>query len=192
DAGSIELGHQVKPGYYAQHHAELLHPKNSVYDEVAAQNREVGQTRVRTVLGAFLFSGDDVDKKIGVLSGGERARVSLARLMLDPGNLLLLDEPTNHLDLESCESLIESLSTFDGTMVFVSHNRQLIRKLATKIWAVDKGELVEYPGNLDDYMRQWRARYGGEEGEAAPAPSKADTAPKKADGAAKPKLSREE
>ena len=207
DGGAIELGHQVKPGYYAQHHAELLHPKNSVYDEVAAQNREVGQTRVRTVLGAFLFSGDDVDKKIGVLSGGERARVSLARLMLDPGNLLLLDEPTNHLDLESCESLIESLSTFDGTMVFVSHNRQLIRKLATKIWAVDKGELVEYPGNLDDYMRQWRARYGGEEAaDAKPAPTKGqppakaeapkapkgDTRPPPKAEEPKPKLSRED
>jgi ATP-binding cassette subfamily F protein 3 len=163
DGGRIELGHNVKPGYYAQHHADLLHPKNSVYDEAAAVNRELGQTRVRTVLGAFLFSGDDVDKLIGVLSGGERARVSLARLMLDPGNLLLLDEPTNHLDLESCESLIDTLDTFDGTMVFVSHNRGLIRRLANKIWAVENGEVTEYQGNLDDYMRQWRARYGGEE-----------------------------
>ena len=114
-------------------------------------NREVGQTRIRSVLGAFLFSGDDVDKTINVLSGGERARVALARLLVKPGNLLLLDEPTNHLDLDSCESLIESLSDYGGTMVFVSHNRALVRRLATKIWVVDGGTVTEYPGNLDDY-----------------------------------------
>jgi ATP-binding cassette subfamily F protein 3 len=163
DAGAIEFGHHVKAGYYAQHHAELLHPKNTIYDEAASVNREVGPTRVRTVLGSLLFSGDDVDKRVAVLSGGEKARVALARLLLDPGNFLLLDEPTNHLDLESCESLIDTLDTFDGTMIFVSHNRALVRKLATKIWAVEKGEVVEYQGNLDDYMRIWRARYAGEE-----------------------------
>jgi ATP-binding cassette subfamily F protein 3 len=166
-AGRIELGHHVSPGYYAQHHSDLLHPKNTVIDEVFSINREVGVTRVRSVLGAFLFSGDDVDKHVGVLSGGERARVALARLLLKPGNLLLLDEPTNHLDLESCESLIETLDSYDGTMVFVSHNRALVRKLANKIWAVERGEVTEYQGNLDDYLRQWRARYDGEE-EAAP------------------------
>ncbi len=194
EGGAIELGHAVKPGYYAQHHAELLHPKNTVYDEAASINREVGQTRVRTVLGSLLFSGDDVDKLIGVLSGGERARVSLARLLLDPGNLLLLDEPTNHLDLESCESLVETLDTFDGTMIFVSHNRALVRRLATKIWAVEKGDVVEYQGNLDDYMRQWRARYGGDEPAAEPSRSNGAGAagtPKK-DDEKKPKLSRED
>ncbi len=201
DAGEVELGHQAKPGYYAQHHAELLHPKNTIYDEAAAVNREVGQTRVRTVLGSLLFSGDDVDKRIGVLSGGEKARVALARLLLDPGNVLLLDEPTNHLDLESCESLIETLDTFDGTMIFVSHNRALVRKLATKIWAVEKGEVVEYPGNLDDYMRLWRARYGGDqEGEGAKSKPSEDRQPTKGqppkgspvEDGPKVKLSREE
>jgi ATP-binding cassette subfamily F protein 3 len=157
-SGTMELGHLVKPGYYAQHHAELLHPKNTVYDEAASHNRALGQTRVRSVLGSFLFSGDDVDKTVSVLSGGEKARVALARLLLNPGNFLLLDEPTNHLDLESCESLIDTLETFDGTMVFVSHNRALIRRLATKIWSVEHGIVTEYPGNLDDYMRQWRNR----------------------------------
>ncbi|MCA9608280.1 MAG: ABC-F family ATP-binding cassette domain-containing protein, partial [Myxococcales bacterium] len=161
--GAIEIGHKVTPSYYAQHHAELLHEANTVYDEAAEVNRELGQTRVRTVLGSFLFSGDDVEKKVAVLSGGERARVALAKLLLDPGNLLLLDEPTNHLDLESCESLVETLDTYDGTMIFVSHNRALVRKLATKIWAVEGGEVTEYPGNLDDYMRLWRARYEGED-----------------------------
>jgi ATP-binding cassette subfamily F protein 3 len=193
--GVVELGHSVKPGYYAQHHADLLHPKNTVYDEVSHVNKELGQTRVRSVLGAFLFSGDDVDKTINVLSGGEKARVALAKLLLDPGNFLLLDEPTNHLDLESCESLIDTLGTFDGTMLFVSHNRALIRRLATKIWSVEKGLVTEYPGNLDDYMRQWSLRLSGEEEEVAPkgkpAPSKAKSvAPPKP--VEKPKESREE
>jgi len=156
--GSIKLGHAVKMGYYAQHHTELLHPKNTVYQEVAAENATLGATRIRSVLGAFLFSGDDVDKPISVLSGGERARVTLARLLINPGNFLLLDEPTNHLDLDSCESLTESLAEFGGTMCFVSHNRSLIRKLATKIWVVEHGTVIEYMEGLDDYMARERAR----------------------------------
>lgn len=173
-SGAITLGHNVTPGYYAQHHAETLHPRSTVYDEVASLNKELGQTRVRSVLGAFLFSGDDVDKLISVLSGGERARVALARLMVRPGNLLLLDEPTNHLDLMSCESLIESLESYGGTMVFVSHNRALVRRLANKIWLVEDGRVVEYPGTLDDYMALSRARANGE---ASPPPEKAPAAP---------------
>jgi ATP-binding cassette subfamily F protein 3 len=171
--GTISLGHNVKAGYYAQHHAETLHPRNTVLSEVTSVNRELGQTRVRSVLGAFLFSGDDVDKPISVLSGGERARVALARLMIDPGNLLLLDEPTNHLDLQSCESLIDSLASYEGTMLFVSHNRALVRRLANKIWLVENGEVIQYPGTLDDYMAVSRAKLSGEQAPPAPAPEKA-------------------
>jgi len=136
----------------------LLTAKNTVLNEVSAENREVGAGRVRSVLGAFLFSGDDVDKTIQVLSGGERARVALAKLLVRPGNLLLLDEPTNHLDLDSTESLIESLTGFGGSMIFVSHNRALIRKLATKIWVVEGGTVTEYMGSLDDYMQRERQK----------------------------------
>ncbi|MFO7561972.1 MAG: ATP-binding cassette domain-containing protein [Enhygromyxa sp.] len=158
DSGALELGHKVTPGYYAQHHAESLHRDWTVFDEVASQDPEAGQTRVRTILGAFLYSGDEVDKKIGVLSGGERARVALAKLLIKPGNLLLMDEPTNHLDLESSESLAESLTTYDGTLLFVSHNRAFVRKLATKIWNVHDGTVEIYPGTLDEYLASARER----------------------------------
>jgi ATP-binding cassette subfamily F protein 3 len=113
---------------------------------------------VRSILGAFLFSGDDVDKKVAVLSGGERARVALAKLLIKPGNLLLMDEPTNHLDLESSESLAESLTTYDGTLLFVSHNRAFVRRLATKIWNVHDGTVEIYPGTLDEYLASARLR----------------------------------
>ncbi|MFO0683012.1 MAG: ABC-F family ATP-binding cassette domain-containing protein [Sandaracinus sp.] len=181
--GAITLGHSVTPGYYAQHHADLLTPKNTVLNEVSAENREVGQTRVRSVLGAFLFSGDDVDKTIQVLSGGERARVALAKLLVRPGNLLLLDEPTNHLDLDSCESLVESLSGFGGTMIFVSHNRALIRRLATKIWVVEGGTVTEYMGSLDDYMARERARLVQAAKDATATTTSKSVAPPKAEPA---------
>jgi ATP-binding cassette subfamily F protein 3 len=158
DAGTLEIGHKVTPGYYAQHHAESLHRELTVFAEVAQQDPHAGQTRVRTILGAFLYSGDDVDKKIGVLSGGERARVALAKLLIKPGNLLLMDEPTNHLDLESSESLAESLTTYDGTLLFVSHNRSFVRRLATKIWNVHDGMVEIYPGTLDEYLASARER----------------------------------
>ena len=180
-SGSIATGHNVKPGYYAQHHAELLHPRSTVLQEVAAVAKDMGQTRVRSVLGAFLFSGDDVDKPVQVLSGGERARVALARLMVDPGNLLLLDEPTNHLDLASCESLIESLASYEGTMLFVSHSRALVRRLANKIWLVEDGKVLEYPGSLDDYLQLSRAKRSGEAVTDAPKRSES-VAPRPSEG----------
>jgi ATP-binding cassette subfamily F protein 3 len=108
-----------------------------------------------------MFSGDDVDKPVKVLSGGEKARVALARLLVKPGNLLLMDEPTNHLDLQSSESLAASLRTFDGTLVFVSHNRSLIRTLATRIWNVEDQRVETYPGTLDEYMYSMSQRRQG-------------------------------
>jgi len=158
DGGEIRLGSHVKLGYFAQHHADLLHADNTAYQEVLAMNTEAGMTRVRTVLGAFLFSGDDVDKKVKVLSGGERARVALARLLINPGNFLMMDEPTNHLDLASSESLAESLSTYDGTVLFVSHNRSFVKRLATQIWNIENGKVEVYPGTLDEYMFAQRSR----------------------------------
>ncbi len=152
DRGDITIGNNVKVGYYAQHHADTLDNDSTVYEQVARANPDAKPGRVRSILGAFLFSGDEVDKPVRVLSGGERARVALARLMINPGNLLLMDEPTNHLDLQSSESLAQSLETFDGTLIFVSHNRSLIRTLANKIWNVEDGTVEDYPGSLNEYM----------------------------------------
>ena len=152
DSGTIKLGGGVEVGYYAQHHADTLDMTSTVFDVVARANPLATPARVRSLLGAFMFSGDDVDKPVKVLSGGERARVALARLLVAPGNLLLMDEPTNHLDLESSESLCAALKEYDGTLVFVSHNRSLVRNLASKIWNVEHQSVDVYPGSLDEYL----------------------------------------
>ena len=196
DGGELELGHKVDAGYYAQHHAEALDGELTVFEQVAQADPHAGQTRVRTILGAFLYSGDDVDKKISVLSGGERARVALARLLIKPGNLLLMDEPTNHLDLESSESLAESLRSYDGTLLFVSHNRSFVRTLATKIWNVHDGTVEIYPGTLDEYLASASER-GDElaavaDGKAEPSrqPASAEAPPASADAAGPSKRDR--
>ncbi len=153
ESGRVTLGHNVGVGYYAQHHTERLDPYKTILDEVSQLVPDQPQSWVRSVLGSFLFSGDDVEKRIAMLSGGERARVALARLLVVSSNLLLMDEPTNHLDLDSSEALIEALKGYSGTLVFVSHNRSFINQLATKVWDVQPGGVVtEWPGNLDDYL----------------------------------------
>ena len=175
DAGTVKPGHGVVQGYYAQH---LLEPGGAaggldadatVLESLWSLVADRGEAYVRSVAGAFLFSGDDVEKRVGVLSGGERARVALARLLLVPANLLLLDEPTNHLDLDSSEALIEALKGFPGTLLFVSHNRTFVNQLATVIWEVKDGAILPQPGNLDDWLyhqRQLEAANGEAEGAA--------------------------
>ncbi|HEY2029449.1 MAG TPA: ABC-F family ATP-binding cassette domain-containing protein [Myxococcales bacterium] len=152
DEGSVTLGHNVELGYFAQHHTELLNPARTILEEVHGLVPTQPQSWVRGVLGSFLFSGDDVDKRIGVLSGGERARVSLARLLVVPSNFLLMDEPTNHLDLDSSEALIDALTGYEGTLLFVSHNRSFVNGLATQIWEVREGMVDAQPGDLDDWF----------------------------------------
>jgi len=151
DRGEIRLGHKVSTSYFAQHHLDMLDPAKTIVEEVSTSvsNDTIGA--VRNICGAFLFSGDEVDKPIGVLSGGEKARVSIAKLLVKPGNLMLMDEPTNHLDLISSEILIDALATYHGTMVFVSHNQSFVNRLATKIWDIRGGEVEEYPGSLYEY-----------------------------------------
>ncbi len=152
EKGTVELGHNVQLGYYAQHHAETLDRSRTILEELSRLVPDKPQAYVRSVLGAFLFSGDDVEKPIGVLSGGERARVALARLLLKPANLLVMDEPTNHLDLDSSEALIEALEQYEGTLIFVSHNRSFLDALANQIWDVKDHRVVPFPGNLVDYL----------------------------------------
>ena len=151
DQGRIVLGHGVTLSSYAQHHSEMLDPGKTIIEEVyqVVPHETIGF--VRGVCGAFLFSGEDVDKAIGVLSGGERARVCLAKILVNPGNLLVMDEPTNHLDIISSEILIDALADFQGTLLFVSHNQSFINRLATKIWDIAEGSISQYPGRLDEY-----------------------------------------
>jgi ATP-binding cassette, subfamily F, member 3 len=151
DQGTISLGHEVSLAYFAQHHSDWLTPQNTVVEEVYQVVPHATIGFVRSVCGAFLFSGKDVDKPIGVLSGGERARVSLAKLLVKPGNFMLMDEPTNHLDIESSEMLIQALSGYGGTLLFVSHNQSFVNTLATKVWDIREEGIVEYPGRLEEY-----------------------------------------
>ncbi|MFO0596939.1 MAG: ABC-F family ATP-binding cassette domain-containing protein [Myxococcaceae bacterium] len=171
DRGDVSLGHNVVLGYYAQHHADTLDKTNTILDEMRELVPDKPQAFVRSVLGSFLFSGDDVDKKIGVLSGGERARVALAKLLLKPANLLVMDEPTNHLDLDSSEALIEALEGYGGTLLFVSHNRSFLDALATHVWDVRDKKVVPYPGNLAEYLEHLDAEAAARaKGEELPAP----------------------
>jgi len=157
DAGSRDLGHGVKVGFYAQHQLEALSPRRSVLEELAAEARVDDIPRLRGHLGAFLFSGDDVDKPVSVLSGGEKARLALAKLLLRPVNFLVLDEPTNHLDVAACEVLEQALRDYAGTLLFISHDRTFIDALATKLVEVSGGRLVEHLGNYRGYRERAEA-----------------------------------
>src|SRR3989475_8947026 len=148
-SGLVQLGHNVRVGYYSQTHASL-NAERSIIDEIR-QVSVLSEEGARTFLGRFLFSGDDVFKAIGSLSGGERSRVALAKLTLQGSNLLILDEPTNHLDLQSRQFLEEVLGEFEGTLLFVSHDRYFIDSLATKVWVIEDGVLIPYMGNYTEY-----------------------------------------
>jgi ATP-binding cassette, subfamily F, member 3 len=152
ERGERALGSHVAVHYYAQHQLDALDPTRTVLDELEAVAPESTHTRLRTILGAFLFSGDSVDKKVAVLSGGEKARLALARMLVRPAALLCLDEPTNHLDLASREVLEAALAAFPGTIVFISHDRYFINRIATVVIEVAGGALARYPGSYDDYL----------------------------------------
>jgi ATP-binding cassette subfamily F protein 3 len=153
-SGSYRLGHNVEVDYFAQDQYKALDPNARVLDDIGAVSPRSTQTELRNLLGCFLFSEDDVFKTIGVLSGGERNRYALARMLLRPSNFLLLDEPTNHLDLRAKDVLLQSLLDFTGTVVFVSHDRYFIDRLATKVFEVGDGQVHVFPGNYEDYLYQ--------------------------------------
>jgi ATP-binding cassette subfamily F protein 3 len=153
-SGEYKLGHNVEPDYFAQDQYKELDPNARMLDDLYGVGAKATQTELRSLLGSFLFSDDDVFKQIGVLSGGERNRYALARMLLHPSNFLLLDEPTNHLDMRAKDVLLESLQDFTGTVVFVSHDRYFIDKLATRIFEVGDGQIQVFPGNYEDYL--WR------------------------------------
>jgi ATP-binding cassette, subfamily F, member 3 len=166
DRGKINLGHEVSMSYYAQHLSEMLDPNKTILEEVYQVVPHAGQTFVRGVCGAFLFSGPDVEKPVAVLSGGERARVCLAKILVKPGNFMVMDEPTNHLDIVSSEILIDALTDFTGTLLFVSHNQSFVNRLATKIWDIRERTILEYPGTLSEYFLHLEGK--AEQGDAPP------------------------
>jgi ATP-binding cassette subfamily F protein 3 len=162
DSGNRTLGHQVILEYFAQDEAARLEPTLTVYETLAAGSPNDMVPAIRNILGGFLFSGDDVYKKAGVLSGGERTRLAVARMLLRPSNTLLLDEPTNHLDLDSKDVLLEALEDYGGTLIIVSHDRYFVEKLATKIIEIGHGEAVVYPGTYTEFL--WHKDRGQGEG----------------------------
>jgi ATP-binding cassette subfamily F protein 3 len=153
-SGIVKLGHNVLAEYFAQDQYKVLDPEARMLDDISRAAVKVPEQQLRSLLGCFLFSGDDVFKPLGVLSGGERNRFALARILVSPSNFLLLDEPTNHLDMRAKDVLLEAIAAFSGTVVFVSHDRYFIDRLATRVIEVENGAVTSYEGNYEDYLRR--------------------------------------
>jgi ATP-binding cassette, subfamily F, member 3 len=181
-AGEYRLGHNVQADYFAQDQYKELDQDARMFDDLAELSPRSTQTELRSLLGCFLFSADEVFKRIGVLSGGERNRYALLRMLLHPANFLLLDEPTNHLDMRAKDVLLEALSKYTGTVVFVSHDRYFIDKLATRVFEIGDGRVEVYPGNYEDY--RWRKEGGAARLQEAVAVMPAAMQPANGNGAA--------
>jgi ATP-binding cassette subfamily F protein 3 len=155
--GTRGLGHNVTAGYYSQYRVEMLKPERTVLAEASDTHQRVGEQFVRTLLGSFLFTGDSVFKKVEVLSGGEKSRLALVKLLLNPPNLLLMDEPTTHLDIASIDALVLAMKQFEGTLVFISHDVHFIRSLANKVVHVAAGRLTQYQGDYEFYLHKTKS-----------------------------------
>ena len=153
-SGTVRLGHNVATEYFAQDQYKVLDPEARMLDDISRAALKVPEPELRSLLGCFLFSGDDVFKQLGVLSGGERNRFALAKILVSPSNFLLLDEPTNHLDMRAKDVLLEALAAFSGTVIFVSHDRYFIDRLAMRVLEVENGAVTSYEGNYEDYLRR--------------------------------------
>src|SRR5271155_3182607 len=174
-SGVLKLGHNVLPDYFAQDQYKVLDPAARMLEDIGGIAPRVPETDLRSLLGCFLFSGDDVFKPLGVLSGGERNRYALARILVSPANFLLLDEPTNHLDLRAKDVLLDAVNKFTGTVIFVSHDRYFIDRLATRVFEVEGGHVHVYPGNYEDYL--WRKQGGADALAAATTAAETPAAP---------------
>ncbi len=168
--GSLQVGHNAKIGYFAQNQAQLLDPELTVFDTIDRVARGDIRTRIRDILGAFMFGGEASDKKVKVLSGGERSRLAMIKLLLEPVNFLILDEPTNHLDLRSKDVLKEAIAAFDGTVIVVSHDREFLDGLVQKVYAFGGGRVREHLGGIYDWIRSQQAEEASTS-KAAPSPS---------------------
>ena len=174
ESGERKLGHNVTTAYYAQYQLELLNPENTVLEEIRGVAQDEPEQRLRALLGAFLFSGDDAFKKVAVLSGGEKSRLSIAKMLMRPANFLLMDEPTNHLDINSREMLTDALDAYHGTLCFITHDRTVIREIANKIVEIRNGVPVVYQGNYDEYL-EWKERPAQPSKLGAPQQKKSDS-----------------
>jgi ATP-binding cassette, subfamily F, member 3 len=162
DGGERKWGHNVEESFYAQHQLEALNVNNTILDEMKECGSQMNELELRGLLGCFLFSGDDADKKIKILSGGEKARVALAKTIVSKANFLMLDEPTNHLDMHSCDLLIDALNKYQGSMILVSHDRYFVSKTANKIWEIVDHEIKEFKGGYEEYVA-WKERMAKQE-----------------------------
>jgi len=175
EEGEVILGKEVTRAYFAQHQFDLLNPENTVYEELLSVATDESQTELRTLLGTFLFRGEEIEKKVSVLSGGEKSRLILAKMLLKPANFLLLDEPTSHLDIPSRNVLEEALKQFPGTLCFITHDRHLINEVANKVIEIENGRLRLYPGNYDYYLYKKQQVLASEKGVSEPTPQKKGT-----------------
>ena len=164
DGGERKWGHNVEESFYAQHQLEALNVNNTVLDEMKGCGSQMTELELRGLLGCFLFSGDDADKKIKILSGGEKARVALAKVIVSKANFLMLDEPTNHLDMHSCDLLIEALNKYQGSIILVSHDRYFISKTANKIWEIVDHKVKEFKGGYEEWVA-WNERMAKQKSE---------------------------